>query len=85
MAAYGLASAPQIGPTFAMLAGATARAGRDATHPNKHCRVVDSQLRKAYHASALSARLACTNSFLLVYLEGILQDLSGLLQELLLQ
>lgn len=62
-----------------MLAGATARAGKDAIHPSKHCRVVDSQLRKAYHASALSARLACTNSLLLVYLEGILQDLSSTL------
>lgn len=78
-AAYGLASAPQIGPTFAMLAGATTRAGKDAIHPNKHCRLVDSQLKRTYHASALSARLACTNSLLLVYLEGMLQDLSSTL------
>lgn len=33
-AAQGLATALQIGPTFSMLAGATA--GRDATPPNKH-------------------------------------------------
>ncbi len=78
---YGLATAPQIGPTFAMLNGAMARTGRDATHPNKHGRIIDSQLRKAYHASALSARLACTNSLLLVYLEGLLQDLSSTLTE----
>ncbi len=52
-----------------MLNGAMARIGRDATHPNKHGRIIESQLQKAYHASALSARLACTNSLLLVYLE----------------
>ncbi len=80
-ATYGLATSPQIGPTFAMLNGAMARIGRDATHPNKHGRIIDSQLRKAYHASALSARLACTNSVLLVYLEGLLQDLSSTLTE----
>ncbi|RXN22409.1 lumican-like protein [Labeo rohita] len=80
-ATYGLAAAPQIGPTFAMLAGAMTRTGRDATHPSKQGRIVDSQLRKAYHASALSARLACTNSLLLVYLESMLQDLSSTLTE----
>ncbi|KAI7797209.1 hypothetical protein IRJ41_021026 [Triplophysa rosa] len=48
--------------------------GRDATHPHKQGRMIDSQLRKAYQASALSARLACTNSLLLVYLESLLQD-----------
>ncbi|RXN22460.1 Glycosyltransferase LARGE1 [Labeo rohita] len=80
-ATYGLATAPQIGPTFAMLAGAMSRTGRDATHPSKQGRIVDSQLRKAYHASALSARLACTNSLLLVYLESMLQDLSSTLTE----
>lgn len=66
----------QIGLIFAMLMGATARTGRDATHPNKHGRIIDCQLRKAYHASALSDKLACINSLLLVYLEGLLQDLS---------
>ncbi len=80
-ATHGLATAPQIGPTFAMLNGAMARIGRDATHPNKHGRIIDSQLRKAYHASTLSARLACTNSLLLVYLEGLLQDLSSTLTD----
>ncbi|KAI7790379.1 hypothetical protein IRJ41_013994 [Triplophysa rosa] len=69
-----LTTAPQIGPTFAMLTGAVARTGRDATHPHKQGRMIDSQLRKAYQASALSARLACTNSLLLVYLESLLQD-----------
>ncbi len=64
-----------------MLNGAMARTGRDATHPNKHGRIIESQLRKAYHASALSARLACTNSRLLVYLESLLQDLSSTLTE----
>ncbi len=38
-ATYGLARAPQIGPTFAMLNGAMARIGRDA---NKHGRIIDS-------------------------------------------
>ncbi len=38
-ATYGLATAPQIGPTFAMLNGAMARIGRDA---NKHGRIIDS-------------------------------------------
>ncbi len=80
-ATYGLATAPQIGPTFAMLNGAMARTGRNATHPNKHGRLIESQLRKAYHASALSARLACTNSRLLVYSESLLQDLSSTLTE----
>ncbi len=45
-ATYGLATAPQIGPTFAMLNGAMTRIG-NATHPNKHGRIIDSQLRKA--------------------------------------
>jgi len=60
-----------------MLAGATARVGKDATHPNKRCRAVDSQLRKAYQASVLAARLSCTNSLLLVYMAGLLQDLAS--------
>ncbi len=77
---YGLATAPQIGPTFAMLNG-KARTGRDATNANKHGRIIDSQMRKAYHASALSARLACTNSLILVYLESLLQELSYILTE----
>ena len=75
--ACGLAAAPVAGPTFAMLAGATARAGRDAVHPNKRCRAVDSQLRKAHQASAVAGRLSCTNSVLLVYLEGLLQDMAS--------
>lgn len=73
----GLATVPLVGPTFAMLAGATARPGRDATHPNKRCRVVDVQLCKAYQASALAARLSGTSSLLFVYLEGLLQDLGA--------
>ncbi len=58
-----------------------ARTGRDATNANKHGRIIDSQMRKAYHASALSARLACTNSLILVYLESLLQELSYILTE----
>ncbi len=80
-ATNGLAAAPQIGPTFAMLNGAMASTGRDTTHPNKHGRISDSQLRNAYNAFALSARLACTNSLLLIYLECLLQDLSSILTE----
>ncbi len=38
-------------------------------------------MRKAYHASALSARLACTNSVILVYLESLLQEMSYILTE----
>ncbi len=75
--ADGVATAPRVGPTFAMLAGAVARAGRDANHPNKSCRATDNQLRRAYHSSALAAKLACTNSLLLLYLEGLLQDLAS--------
>ena len=74
---HGVATAPRVGPTFAMLSGAVARAGRDATHPNRRCRATDNQLRRAYHASALAARLACTDSLLLLYLEGLLQDLAS--------
>ena len=73
---YGVAAAPRVGPTFTMMAGATARAGRDASHPNRRCRATDGMLRRAYHASATAARLACSNSLLLVYLEGLLQDLA---------
>ncbi|KAK9981750.1 hypothetical protein ABG768_001274 [Culter alburnus] len=61
-AAYGLASAPQIGPTFAMLAGATARAGRDATHPSKHSKTfqrMDMLIRgTSAHAQALGQSMA---------------------------
>lgn len=74
---YGLAAAPMVSPTFAMLAGATAKAGKDASHPNKRCRADDSHLQKAYQASALGSRLSCTNSLLLVYLEGLLQDIAS--------
>ena len=76
-AAYGVATAPRVGPTFAMLAGATVRVGCEASHPNSHCRATDGRLCKAYNASAIVARLACSNSLLLVYLEGLLQDLSS--------
>ncbi|XP_053195327.1 LOW QUALITY PROTEIN: uncharacterized protein LOC128379724 [Scomber japonicus] len=74
---HGVATAPRVGATFAMLAGAVARAGREANHPDRRCRATDNQLRRAYHASALAARLACTNSLLLLYLEGLLQDLAS--------
>lgn len=73
----GLAAVPLVGPKLAMLADAMARAGRDATHPNKRCRAVDVQLCKAYQASALSARLSGTSSLFLVCLEGLLQDLGA--------
>ncbi|CAJ1053401.1 LOW QUALITY PROTEIN: uncharacterized protein LOC111651958 [Xyrichtys novacula] len=63
-----------MGPHFCF---AVARAGRDATHPNRRCRATDNQLRRAYHASALSTRLACTDSLLLLYLEGLRQDLAS--------
>ena len=76
-AAYGVATAPRVGPTFAMLAGATVRVGCEASHPNSRCRATDGRLCKAYNASAMIARLACSNSLLLVYLEGLLQDLSS--------
>ena len=76
-AAYGVATAPRVGPTFAMLAGAMVRVGCEASHPNRRCRATDGRLCKAYNASAMVARLACSNSLLLVYLEGLLQDLSS--------
>lgn len=61
---------------FSLLAGATAKAGRGVSQPNKHCRVVDDKLRRANQASAFSARLGCNNALLLAYLEVLLQDLS---------
>ena len=72
--AYGVATAPRVGPTFAMLAGATVRVGCEASHPDSRCRATDGRLCKAYNASAMVARLACSNSLLLVYLEGLLHD-----------
>ena len=75
--AYVVATAPRVGPTFPMLAGATVRVGCNASHPNSRCRATDGQLCKAYNALAMVARLACSNSLLLVYLEGLLQDLSS--------
>ena len=76
-AAYGVATAPRVGLTFARLAGATVRVGYEASHPNSRCRATDGRLCKAYNASAMVAMLACSNSLLLVYLEGLLQDLSS--------
>ena len=70
-----VATAPRVGPTFAMLAGATVRVGCEASHPNG--KATDGRLCKAYNASAIVARLACSNSLLLVYLEGLLQVLSS--------
>ena len=49
----------------------------DANHPNNFCRATDNRLRKAYKASAIVARLACSKSLLLVHLEDLLQDLSS--------
>ncbi|KAI7810082.1 hypothetical protein IRJ41_022890, partial [Triplophysa rosa] len=66
-ATQGLTTAPQIGPTFAMLTGAVARTGRDATHPHKQeeesipesLRVVDMLLRgTSAHAQALGQSMA---------------------------
>lgn len=37
-------------------------AGKDANHPNRCCRVTDSQLCRMYHTSVLAARWTCTNS-----------------------
>ena len=53
------------------------RVGCEASHPNSRCRATDSRLCKAYNASAMVARLVCSNSLLLVYLEGLFQDLSS--------
>ncbi len=60
-----------------MLAGAVARAGNDAGHPNRRCRATNNHIHRAYHASVLPARLVCTNSLLMLYLEGLLQDLAS--------
>lgn len=54
----GLAAVSLVGPTFAVFAGATARAGRDAIHPNKRGRAVDVHLSKSYQASDVAARLS---------------------------
>lgn len=63
-AVYKLSTAPQIWPTFALLMGTMARTGRDATHPKKHSRIIDSKLRKAFHASVLSARQTLSSWFI---------------------
>lgn len=51
------------------------KASRDANHPNRRCCRTNKQLRRAYQASALAARLARTESLMLLYLNGLLQYL----------
>lgn len=66
----------EIGPTFALLAGASP-SGRAARHPNKKCRTTDGLVMKAFQSVAAASRLANTTALLLVYLEGMIRDLES--------
>ncbi|KAK7921774.1 hypothetical protein WMY93_008676 [Mugilogobius chulae] len=72
----GLDGILQVGPSFALLAGASP-SGRVTRHPNRKCRATDGFVAKAYQSAAMAARLANTTALLLVYLEGLIRDLDS--------
>lgn len=73
---HGLDGVSQVGPSFALLAGAST-SGRVVRHPNKKCRATDGLVVKSYQSTAMASRLANTNALLLVYLEGLIRDLES--------
>eukprot|EP00064_Thunnus_orientalis_P009995 superscaffoldBa00001313_g10021 len=74
-AGHGLDGAMRASPTFALLAGAAPTSNRAACHPNKKCHTTDGLVVKACQLAAMATQLANTNGGLLVYLEGLIQDL----------